>query len=138
MNKRGFTLYLTILVTALVFMLVTGSQSISQISLDVGRSNILETLVFHAGDGGLEKGIAKIRNSFKPFEFNYKYNLDNERSLEIEVVAQEDEEDKSLLNLNSKVKLFEGGNLLMNKTYARNHIKQELGRNEIGRFMEVK
>jgi hypothetical protein len=137
MNKKGFTLYLTFVITTLVFMLTTSSQSISRISMDMGRSNMLETLAFHAADGGLEKGLAQLRHGFAPFEFAYNYVLSGNRKLRVEVKALQAENPLNI-DLHSKVHLFEGENLLLSKTYARNNITKELGRNGIGHFMEVK
>lgn len=118
-------------------MLTTSSQSISRISMDMGRSNMLETLAFHAADGGLEKGLAQLRHGFAPFEFAYNYVLSGNRKLRVEVKALQAENPLNI-DLHSKVHLFEGENLLLSKTYARNNITKELGRNGIGHFMEVK
>lgn len=135
MNRKGFILYLTFLVTTVVFMLVTGSQTISRISLDMGRTDVLETIVFHAADGGIEKGLAYLRNKFAPFELSSQYKLDGNRTIEINVQALADGEN---LNLKSEASLFEGKSLLIKKVYVRNNIENKSGRNGIGRFMEVR
>jgi hypothetical protein len=138
MNKKGFTLYLTFVITTLVFILATSSQSLSRLSLDIGRSSMLETLAFHTADGGLEKGLAMLRNSFNPINFSYEYILSANRKLKVEVSTLQSAINTSSIDLHSKVQLFEGDKLVLSKTYARNNITQELGRNGIGHFMEVK
>ena len=51
-NRRGFTVYLCFLVTTAVFMMVMGTFEASRLALDIGRSVALETVAFHAADGG--------------------------------------------------------------------------------------
>ena len=67
MNRKGFSIYLTFLVTTVVFLLVTGSQEISMFTLDISRSDAIDVIAFHAADGGLEIGLAKLRQKYQPF-----------------------------------------------------------------------
>jgi hypothetical protein len=138
MNRQGFALYLTFLVTTVVFMLVTAGQTISRLSLDMGRTDVLETIVFHAADGGLEKGIAHLRGKFEPFDLAYEAKLDNNRDLKVNVAAKHENPNNEALTLKCDVSLFEGNALLIKKTYMRSNIENQSGRNGIGRFMEVR
>ncbi|MDD3000303.1 MAG: hypothetical protein PHF29_00935 [Candidatus Riflebacteria bacterium] len=138
MNRQGFALYLTFLVTTVVFMLVTAGQTISRLSLDMGRTDVLETIVFHAADGALEKGIAHLRGKFQPFDLAYEGKLDNNRDLKISLAAKHENPNNKVLTLRCNVSLFEGNTLLIKKTYMRSNIENQSGRNGIGRFMEVR
>ena len=46
MNRQGFSLYLTFLISTVIFLLVTTSYEISKTALDLGRSEAIETQVF--------------------------------------------------------------------------------------------
>jgi hypothetical protein len=138
MNRQGFALYLTFLVTTVVFMLVTAGQTISRLSLDMGRTDVLETIVFHAADGALEKGIAHLRGKFEPFDLTYEAKFENNRNLKVNLAAKNENSNSETLSLLCAVSLFEGNNLLIKKTYMRTNIENRLGRSGLGRFMEVR
>lgn len=134
MNRRGFSLYLTFLVTTVVFMLVTGSQEISRMALDLSRSDAVDTLVFHAADGGLERGLAKLRQSFAPFTMDYSSTLNQNRQLLVKVVAEKQGE---IINLKASAILYEGKRKISTRSLARLEINNQPGRAGSGRFVEA-
>jgi Tfp pilus assembly protein PilX len=134
MNKRGFSLYLTFIVTTVVFLLVTGSYEISRIALDLARSDAAETIVFHAADGGLERGLAKLNQQFKPFRLDYTSMLDKHRRIAVNVEAVIAE---GMINLHSTAVLYEGGNEIARRGLARLQISDLKGRTNIGKFVEA-
>lgn len=134
MNRRGFSLYLTFLVTTIVFILVTGSQQISRTSLDLGRSDAIETIVFHGADGGLERGLAKLRHKFAPFSLNYSSKLGLHRDLQVIVTA---DQVKSVINLKATAVLFEGSREVSRRSLARCEVLDQTGRDGSGKFLEA-
>lgn len=134
MNKRGFSLYLTFIVTTVVFLLVTGSYEISRISLDLSRSDAIETTVFHAADGGLERGLSRLNHEFKPFALSYTCKISSHRLVNIVVEALEND---GLINLRATASLFEGQNELGRRTLSRMQISNLRGRAGIGKFVEA-
>ena len=133
MNRKGFSIYLTFLVTTVVFLLVTGSQEISGITLDLSRSEAIDVIVFHAADGGLEKGLAKVRKSFKEFNQSYISELKPNRTIKVNVKATKA---KKLINLYSEAILMEGNKEFSRRTISRLGITQSKGRNGCGQFTE--
>ncbi len=134
MNRRGFSLYLTFLVTTIVFILVTGSQQISRTSLDLGRSDAIEAIVFHGADGGLERGLAKLRHKFAPFSMNYSAKLGVHRELQVTVTA---DKVKSCINLKATAVLFEGSREVSRRSLARSAVIDQPGRAGSGKFVEA-
>ena len=111
-NKRGFSLFLTFLVSSVVFMLVGASQNIARLSMNTGRAAIIDCIAFQAADGGLEKGLAKIRQNFVPFTIKYDEKIIGSRIVSTTVTANNN---KGLMNLRSEVSVYEAGNLLTKK-----------------------
>lgn len=134
MNRRGFSLYLTFLVTTIVFILVTGSYEISRISLDLSRSDAIETVAFHAADGGLERGLARLHTSYQPFSMNYTSVITSHRRL---VVLVEAVLHNGLIDLHATASLYEGNNELSKRTLSRLQVGNLRGRTGIGRFVEA-
>ncbi|MGM0598751.1 MAG: hypothetical protein ACQETH_02930 [Candidatus Rifleibacteriota bacterium] len=133
-KKRGFSLYLTFLVTTVIFILVTGSYEISKISLDTSKSSAIDAVLFHAADGGLERGLAKSRIAFESFAFNYVSHLSSRRKVRVEV--------KSILknnqlNISSRAILIEGNQVVSTRTLLRHGVKQQPGRTGTGKFLEA-
>ncbi|MDD3145794.1 MAG: hypothetical protein PHD82_00710 [Candidatus Riflebacteria bacterium] len=134
MNRRGFSLYLTFLVTTIVFILVTGSQQISRTSLDLGRSDAIETIVFHGADGGLERGLAKLRQNFAPFSLNYSSKLGKYRELQVTIAA---DRVKSGISLKATAVLFEGSREVSRRSLVRSDVQNQPGRTGSGKFVEA-
>jgi len=134
MNKRGFSLYLTFLISSVIFILVTTSYEISKTALDLGRSEAVETQVFHAADGGIERGLARLRQHFVPFAFNYSSIINRHRRLVIEVkaIAKGD-----LIDLLASASLFEGNREVARHQLKRAGIENRKGRNGIGKLVET-
>lgn len=134
MNRRGFSLYLTFLVTTVIFILVSGSQQISRVALDLGRSDAIETVVFHAADGGLERGLAKLRSNFAPFTMNYSSRQPGNRVLQVIVTA---DRQKSSIDIKSTAILLEGSREVSRRTLARLSVQNQPGRTGSGKFVEA-
>lgn len=134
MNRRGFSIYLTFLVTTVVFILVAGSQEISVTALDLSRSDAIDVIVFHAADGGLEKGLGKIRKKFDSFKYTYVSELKPNRTIKVTLNAIKE---KSLMNLYSEAILFEGNKEVSRRTVSRLGIAKNKGRDGLGKFTEA-
>lgn len=135
MNKRnGFSLYLTFLVTSVLFILVTATYDISRISLDLGHSEGLEAIAYHAADGGLERGLGKLRQNFSPFILKYSSEISNNRMV---MVMVECENEKNMMNLKSVARVAQGNKIITIKRLSRVGIRNVTGRNGNGRFLEA-
>ncbi len=134
MNRKGFSIYLTFLVTTVVFILVAGSQEISVTALDLSRSDAIDVIVFHAADGGLEKGLGKIRKKFDSFKYTYVSELKPNRTIKVTLNATKE---KSLMNLYSEAILFEGNKEVSRRTVSRLGIAKNKGRDGLGKFTEA-
>lgn len=134
MNRRGFSIYLTFLVTTVIFLLVTSSQEISVLTLDLSRSEAIDTIVFHGADGGLERGLAKLRKNYSDFKFSYISNLKPSRKLTVNVEAIQE---GKLINLKSEAILTEGNKEVSRRTLSRLGVENSNGRNGKGRFREA-
>ncbi len=140
MNKRGFSLFLTFLVTTIVFILVSGSYEISRISLDLGRSDAIDTLVFHSADGGLERGLARLSADFSPIKFSYISKISDHRRMIVEVEADwspSSTQDNPSMNLHSSATLFEGKHQRSSRRLSRIQINNLSDRSGAGRFTEA-
>jgi len=134
MNRKGFSLYLTFLITSVVFILVSSSYEVSKISLDLGRSAVLETVAFHAADGGLERGLGKLNKEIRPFCMKYKSQLSEYRTV---VVSVEAEVKNGMIDLKSTAVLFEGNREIARQSLSRLQISRIKGRAGIGKFVEA-
>ena len=133
MNRKGFSIYLTFLVTTVVFLLVTSSQEISITTLDISRSDAIDVIVFHAADGGLERGLAKIRHSYKPFSYSYISELKPNRTIKVNIKASKI---NNLMNIYSEAILMEGNKEVSRRTLSRLGIANKNGRTDCGKFTE--
>ncbi|OGK05903.1 MAG: hypothetical protein A2W80_12860 [Candidatus Riflebacteria bacterium GWC2_50_8] len=134
MNRRGFSLYLTFLISTVIFLLVTASYEISKTALDLGRSEAIETQIFHAADGGMERGLARLRQKYAPFTMNYSSVINNYRRLVINVEAVKSD---GLIDLLISASLFEGSREMARQQLKRTGIENLKGRNGIGRLVEA-
>ena len=134
MNRRGFSLDLTFLITTVIFLLVTTSYEISKTALDLGRSEAIETQVFHAADGGLERGLARLRKKYAPFTMNYSSVINSRRRLVINVEAVKN---GNLIDLLVSALLFEGNREVAGQKLKRSEIENRSGRNGIGKLVEA-
>jgi hypothetical protein len=134
LSKQGFSLYLTFLVTTVLFILVTSTYEISRISLDIGHSSAIDAITFHAADGGLERGLAKLRKKFKKFEFGYKFEISSSRFVEVLVKANPK---GKKIDLSSTATLFEGKKAVSTRQLMRQGIIKLPGRAGSGRFLEA-
>jgi hypothetical protein len=134
MNRRGFSLYLTFLISTVIFLLVTTSYEISKTALDLGRSEAVETQVFHAGDGGIERGLARLRKQYAPFSMSYSSVINRRRRLVINVEAVKN---GGLMDLLVSAALFEGNREVTRRQLKRSGIENLRGRNGIGKLVEA-
>ena len=115
-------------------MLVTGSQEISVMTLNMSRSDAIDVIAFHAADGGLERGLAKLSKNYAPFDFSYTSELKPFRNLLINVKATKS---GNLMNLSSEAILKEGDKEVSRRTLTRTGIAQSIDRSKSGRFVEA-
>lgn len=134
MSRRGFSLYLTFLISTVIFLLVTASYEISKTALDLGRSEAIETQLFHGADGGIERGLAHLRKKYAPFTMNYSSVINSRRRLVINVEAVKI---NGLIDLLVSANLFEGNRELASRKLKRSGIKNLHGRNGIGKLVEA-
>ncbi len=134
MKKRGFSLYLTFLISTVIFLLVVSSYEISKTALDLGRTEAIETQVFHAADGGLERGLARLRRNYEPFSMNYNSVINKYRRLVVNVEAVKNAD---LIDLLVSASLFEGNREISRQQLKRTRIENLKGRNGIGRLVEA-
>ena len=134
MNRKGFSIYLTFLVTTIVFLMVTGNQEISMLTLDMSRSEAIDVITYHAADGGLERGLAKINKNSKPFSFTYTSALKPNRQLKVIVTATIN---NSQINLSSEAILSEGNKEVSRRILSRSGITKSNGTKGYGKFMEA-
>ncbi|EKD84281.1 MAG: hypothetical protein ACD_39C00136G0007 [uncultured bacterium] len=134
MKRRGFSLYLTFLISTVIFLLVTTSYEISKTALDLGRSEAIETQVFHAADGGMERGLARLRQKYTPFTMSYSSVINKYRRLVINVEAIKSDGQIDLL---VSASLFEGTREMARQQLKRTGIENLKGRNGIGRLVEA-
>ena len=133
MNRKGFSIYLTFLVTTVVFLLLSGSQEISVMTLDISRSDAIEVIAFHAADGGLERGLARLRQNYKPFSYTYISELKPNRTIKVNVSAAKS---NNLMNIYSEAILMEGNKEVSRRMLTRSGIANNTGRKDCGRFTE--
>jgi len=134
MNRRGFSLYLTFLISTVIFLLVTASYEISKTALDLGRSEAIETQIFHAADGGIERGLARLRKQYAPFSMSYSSIINRRRRLVINVEAVKS---GGLMDLLVSAALFEGNREVARRQLKRSGIEDLRGRNGIGKLVEA-
>ncbi|HNW34595.1 MAG TPA: hypothetical protein PKM25_06670 [Candidatus Ozemobacteraceae bacterium] len=134
-SRRGFVLYLAFIVTSVLLLLVLGSQQIVRFSLDMGRSAALETISFHAADGGLERGLAKLSVNAIPFRFAYVTRLDEHRTVEVEVEAKR--LSRGRFDLRSAATVRDGGRETARRRLSRRDITRTGGNLSRGRFEEA-
>ena len=102
--------------------------------MNIGRSDAIDVIAFHGADGGLERGLAKLRNSFEPFAFSYISELKPFRTLVINVSAKKTGE---LIKLTSEAILKEGNKEVSRRILVRQGISNTNGREGCGNFTEA-
>ncbi len=132
--RGGFALYLAFLVTSVLFFLVLGGQDVARLTLDLGRSAALEVIGFQAADGGLERGLARLRKGFRPFAWSYVSPLGRFRQVQVEVAARPAREG---LDLIATATIFEGGRPVARRRLERQGVQKRPGRTGTGRFLEA-
>jgi len=133
-SKKGFSLYLTFLVTTVIFILVSGSYEIGRISLDIGKSSGADAILFHAADGGLERGLARLRQKFTDFKMSYSSRLSENNRIEVRVDAVKE---RNQINLTATATLYTGKNRISTRSLSRKGIENKPGRLGIGHFTEA-
>jgi len=134
-SRRGFVLYIAFIVTSVLLLLVLGSQEIVRFSLDMGRSAALETVGFHAADGGLERGLAKLSVKAAPFHFAYVTRLDEYRTVEVNVEAKR--LSRGRFDLQSAATVRDGGREAARRRLSRRDVTRNGGKLSRGRFEEA-
>lgn len=102
--------------------------------MDISRSDAIDIIAFHAADGGLEKGLAKLRKNFEPFSFSYISELKPFRTLTVNVKSIIN---GSLIDLTSEAVLKEGNKEVSRRTLTRMGIANAMGREGCGNFTEA-
>ena len=133
-NNSGFSLYLTFLVTSVLFILVTSTYDISRISLDYSHSDALETIAFHSADGGLERAFGKLNQKCAPFVLNYNYDVLQNRKVNVIVKCTNL---NGIYNIDSVARILQGAKVVAIKRLERIGIKSISGRNGTGKFLEA-
>ena len=131
--QNGFTVFLAVLVTTILFFLVMGSRQIALSALDLGRSAALESVAFQAADGGLERGLGKLRRTFHSFEQVYFSDLSPHRRVEVAVRAVANGKSMDLL---ATATVLDGGRSVAIRCLSRRGISHAKGRKESGMFLE--
>lgn len=86
-SRAGFALYLAVLVTTVLFFLALGAQDVGRLLAFAGREEALAVLAFHAADGGLERGLARLSVAPPPLALTYSVRLSPHRTCRVEVAA---------------------------------------------------
>ncbi len=134
-DRRGFAVYLAFLVTTVLFFLVLGGQDIVRLTLDQGRTTALEVIGFQAADGGLERGLARLHRSFRPFTATYVSPLGPFRQVEVQIAARP--APRARLDLIATATILDGGRPVARRRVERRDIQQRPGRTGSGRFLEA-
>ncbi|HOY68553.1 MAG TPA: hypothetical protein PLP29_16865 [Candidatus Ozemobacteraceae bacterium] len=134
-SRRGFILYITFVVTSVLLLLVLGGQEIVRFSLDMGRSAALETVAFHAADGGLERGLARFATHAAAFRFAYESRLDAHRTVTVEVEARRTANNTYMLSSAAGVR--DGGREVARRRLVRRDVSRTGGNLVRGRFEEA-
>jgi len=134
-TRRGFVLYIAFVVSSVLLFLVLGSQDIVRLGLDMGRSAALETVGFHAADGGLERGLARLSSQPAPFRFAYRSKLGPHRIVDVEVAATRTLNGR--FDLQSAATVRDGGREVARKRLSRRGVSRQGGRLSRGRFEEA-
>ncbi len=134
-TRRGFVLYIAFVVSSVLLFLVLGSQDIVRLGLDMGRSAALETVGFHAADGGLERGLARLSALPAPFRFAYRAKLGEYRTVDVEVAATRTS--KGRFDLESAATVRDGGREVARRRLSRRDVSRLGGRLSRGRFEEA-
>jgi len=133
-NKAGFSLYLTFLVTSVLFILVTSTYDIARLSLDYSHSDALDTLAYHSADGGLERALGKLHRKSMPFTLNYTYDALQNRKIHVIVRCRVV---NGKYNIDSVARILLGEKVVAIKRLERIGIKSISGRNGTGKFLEA-
>lgn len=132
--RRGFVLYLAFVVTTVLFFLVMASYSLAMFSLDNARSVRFDAVMFHAADGGLERGVALLRRHYSPFTLKYAFDPGMNSRGEIELTAEKN--GSGTIDLSAFACIFEGSRKVAEKHLKRSSISDLQGRTGLGSFAE--
>lgn len=133
-SRRGFVLFLAFMVTTVLFFLGLAALNVSVLSLDSSRSAVLETIGFHAADGGLEKGLAKLSASFGKFNIEYDFSPRENRKVSVRVTSES--VDDNLIDLLSVATVTEGGRIVSVRRLRRSGIRKSGDLSGAGTFSE--
>ncbi len=134
LSRNGFSLYLTFLITTVLFILVSATYEIATFSMDLGRSTSLDVASFHAADGGLERGLARLYKKFQPFQLSYSTDLSRYRKVVVQVVGRKVGKD---MTVESAATVFDGKKAVTTRRLLRKEVKKLLGRSNSGYFLEA-
>jgi hypothetical protein len=132
-ERGGFALYLTFLVTTLLFFWSLTGLDIVLCALDMSRSGLLDAVSFQAADGGLEIGLARVKKDWRPFEFKQRSRLGPYREVEITVTATAVGDG---FDIRARACLFDGNKPVAVRTLMRQGVGRFFGRLECGTFLE--
>ncbi|NLM16201.1 MAG: hypothetical protein GX221_00585 [Candidatus Riflebacteria bacterium] len=113
-NRQAFTIYLSFLSMALAFMLLMSSASSSIPAMDMARSDLLETIGFHAASGGLEKAKSLLNSSEQDIQkIDYEFSLKPFRKVRVQVTSNLN---NGVTTLTSIAHVYEGNQQVSQKT----------------------
>ncbi len=136
LSRGGFLIYLALVVTTVLVFLVLGGHDVARLTLDMGRSVALEAVCFHAADGGLERGLARVRKVFSPFGMQYSFEAGKNRHLTVSVEARRSASG-DLLDIQAAAFVIQGGKIVAIRRLERTGVRQATGRTGCGRFREI-
>lgn len=133
-KRRGFAMFLAMIVTTLLLFLVFGARSVARAGLDLGRSAALESVAFQAADGGLERGIGRLHRAFAPCTFSYLSPLTPSRAVQVVVTARGD---KETLDLSASATVLDAGRPVAVRCLSRKGLSRSGGKLGLGKFLEA-
>lgn len=134
-RRRGFLIYLAFVVTTVLLLLTLHGHDVARFALDSSRSGALDVVGFHAADGGLEQGLARLRTSFQPFRFSYSFKPASFREVRVEVTASPAPE--QTIDLLAAATVFDGGKHVAMRRLTRRGVQNATHRQGSGTFAEV-
>ncbi len=132
--RRGFAMFLAMIVTTLLLFFVFGARSVARAGLDLGRSAALESIAFQAADGGLERGMGRLHRAFAPCTFSYLSPLTPTRAVQVDVTARGD---KHALDLTASATVLDAGRPVAVRCLSRKGISRSGGKLGLGKFLEA-
>ena len=132
-SRGGFTVFLALMVTTLLLYLVFGARTIARAGLDLGRSAALESVAFQAADGGLERGLGKLKTRFQPCSFSYTSLLTPTRAVMVQVDARGTGQ---RLVLTASATVLDAGRPVAVRCLSRKGVTLASGQQGFGTFLE--